>query len=93
MLNQSTLDAIMTILDTAEELTDEERRHYKNILSAPYDGELLRPCDAAKHIGMSIQTLRLWTSQKRIIPIRITRKTVLYRVADLDALMRNRLND
>ena len=93
MLNQSTFDAIMVIIDTAEELTDEERRHYRNVLAAPYDRKLFCPQEAAKYIGMSIQALRLWTSQKKIVPIRVTRKTVLYRQVDLDALMRNRLTN
>jgi len=91
MLNQSTIDAIMAIIDTADELSDEEKRHYRYVLTTPCDLELLRPKEAAKHIGMSIQTLRLWTSQKRIIPIRLSRKTVLYRREDLDTLMQNRL--
>ena len=52
-----------------------------------WDGELLRPGEAARHLGISPATLRRWTRKGKIEPLTLPTRTRRYRKDDLDALI------
>jgi predicted DNA-binding transcriptional regulator AlpA len=58
----------------------------------PMTGRLLTSEEVSSIVGLSIETLAQWRSQKRGIPyLKISRNCVRYRQADLDAWLQERI--
>ena len=64
----------------------------KLAIAQPTVGRLLTPEEVSSIVGLSIETLAQWRSQKRGIPyVKISRNCVRYRQADLDRWLEERI--
>ena len=64
----------------------------KLVTVQPTVGRLLTPEEVSSIVGLSIETLAQWRSQKRGISyVKISRNCVRYRQADLDAWLQKRI--